>query len=81
MEVQQAFSMVIVRERTTRGLTQERVAERGGMDLTFLRDLEKARSQPSLTTIFRIAKGLGVEPHTLILSTEEILAQSQPDAK
>ncbi len=75
MKIREAFSIVIKRERTSQALTQEQVSTRGDLNITFLRDLEHARSSPTLETIFKIANGLGIEPYRLLLLTEQLLHQ------
>jgi len=50
-----------VREiRKQRGLTLKEVAEATGLSLTYLSDVERERTQPSLKTLQRIAGGLNV---------------------
>lgn len=74
-----AFSIAIKHERARRALTQEQVSTRGDINITYLRDLEYGRCNPSIEKLFGIAKGLGIKPSTLIEYTEEILAQSESD--
>jgi transcriptional regulator with XRE-family HTH domain len=40
-----------------------------GLDRTFISDLERGIQGPSLKTVFRVAKGIGIEPQALIENT------------
>jgi len=42
-----------------------------GLDRTFISDLERGIQGPSLRTVFRVAKGVGVEPQTFIEKTRK----------
>ncbi len=49
-----------IRERrTARGLTQEELAHRAGLDYSYLNQIENGRRNPSLDAIGRIARALG----------------------
>ncbi|MGA7676138.1 MAG: helix-turn-helix transcriptional regulator [Rhizomicrobium sp.] len=54
------------RLRQARGLTQEEVAFRSGIDLTYLGGIERGRRNPSLLVMVRIAKALSVQPTDLL---------------
>jgi transcriptional regulator with XRE-family HTH domain len=41
-----------------------------GLDRTFISDLERGIQAPSIRTIFRAAKGVGIEPELLIERTK-----------
>jgi len=43
-------------------LTHEELAERAGLHPTTLSLLEHSKRQPSLTTLFLLAGGLGIDP-------------------
>ena len=71
MELHQALGIVIKRERDRRGLTQEVVSHNGGIVITYLRDIERGRCNPSIDIIDRVATGLGVELTSLISQAKE----------
>jgi XRE family transcriptional regulator, regulator of sulfur utilization len=52
--------------RTTRGLSQEALAERAGMSLKHLGEIERAATEPSITAVLGLAKGLEVSVMELI---------------
>jgi transcriptional regulator with XRE-family HTH domain len=54
------------RLRAERGLSQEALAHDSGMNRTYLSSVERAERNVSIDNIGRIAKGLRVEPWTLL---------------
>jgi transcriptional regulator with XRE-family HTH domain len=52
--------------RRRRGLTQEGLAAKAGLSRTYLARLETARQNPTLSTLVKLAKALGV-PVTALL--------------
>ena len=46
--------------RVTRGLSQEELAERAGMSLKHLGEIERAATEPSVTAVLGLCKGLEV---------------------
>ena len=57
---QEAFGQYIRRLRERRGYTQEQLAFRAGMHVTYLSGIERGSRNPSLRSIRRLAKALGV---------------------
>lgn len=56
----------IIALRKRRGLTQEQLAEKAGVGRSHLARLETARQDPTLSTLEKIAKALGVKVSKLI---------------
>lgn len=52
----------IRRLRLERGLTQEEVAFRAKIDLTYMSGIERGKRNPSLLVMARIAKALSADP-------------------
>ncbi|HEX2038999.1 MAG TPA: helix-turn-helix transcriptional regulator [Acidimicrobiales bacterium] len=52
--------------RRAAGLTQERLGELAGLHRTFITHMEKGETSPTLVTILRLARGLGVRPGALL---------------
>jgi transcriptional regulator with XRE-family HTH domain len=52
--------------RRRRGLTQEALAAKAGLSRTYLARLETARQDPTLSTLVKLAKALGVPVTTLL---------------
>jgi len=66
---------VLHRLRKEKGLTHEKLAELAGLHPTTLSLLERNKRQPSITTIFSLAEGLGVEPDELIREVKKLRAK------
>lgn len=66
----QVFGKVLRSERIKVNLSQEKLAELADLDRTYISLLERGLRQPSLTTLFAIAKALNLKPHQLIKEVE-----------
>jgi transcriptional regulator with XRE-family HTH domain len=65
------FAHRIRRLRKASKLSLEDAAERGNITGNFWGDVERGKKVPSLDTIVAMAKGLGVQPSTLLLFERE----------
>lgn len=68
--ITEKFGELLFELRKKKGLSQEAVAKLGGVSRTYIVRLEQKERQPTLTTIFLIAKGLGIKPSKLIAMLE-----------
>lgn len=75
MDLQHEFGGHIRALRQARGLTQSSLAERSQVSTDAIRRLEAGDSSPSLKTLDRLARGLGLQLCTLFESFEN----SKPD--
>ena len=57
--------------RKARGMTQEQLALASGLDRSYYGEIERDEKAPSLKTIFKLAKGLKVEPEDLVKAIKE----------
>lgn len=55
------------RLREEKGMTQDALAAGAMMDPAEVRRIESGRRDPGVRVVVRLAKGLGVEPHVLLL--------------
>jgi transcriptional regulator with XRE-family HTH domain len=62
--VQLAHNLKVI--RTSRGLTQENVANLAGLALSDVGRVERAQRDPGVRVLTRIAHGLGVAPAELL---------------
>ena len=60
----------IQQERTFRKMSQMDLALEAGISQGYLAMVESHQKIPTITTIFKIAKALGIEPATLFESTD-----------
>jgi transcriptional regulator with XRE-family HTH domain len=66
MDLRKQFGRILRGIRTSQKLTQEELAYRAGMDVTYLSDLERGKWNPSLAMLVDLAVGLGVHPSELL---------------
>jgi transcriptional regulator with XRE-family HTH domain len=72
-QVSGAFGRVLREQRDAASLSQEKLALNADVDRTFVSQMERGIRQPTLTTLFKLAKALDVLPSTLVSRTEKIL--------
>ena len=53
--------------RAEKGWSQERLAEEAGLNRTYLSAVERSEQNISIDNLYRVAKGLGVEAHTVLI--------------
>lgn len=66
MSLRQLFAFNLRRLRVERGLSQEELAHRTGIDRTYVSHLERLRYNPTIDMVERLAKSLNVEPLELL---------------
>jgi transcriptional regulator with XRE-family HTH domain len=69
-----AFGHLVRQARTTAGLSQEELADRSGLDRSYVGGIERGERNPTLLVIFKIAQGLS-------LSVSQLFARSPPTGK
>jgi transcriptional regulator with XRE-family HTH domain len=60
MEIREVFARNLRTLRKARGLSQEEVAHRAGIDRTYISALERSVYNPSIDVVARLADVLGV---------------------
>lgn len=55
-----SFGQAVRALRVANGLTQEELADRAGLDRSYIGGVERGERNPSLSVIEKIAEGLGV---------------------
>jgi transcriptional regulator with XRE-family HTH domain len=66
-----AFGRTLRRLRKQRGFTQEQLGFEADLRRTFVSILELGQQQPTLTTIFKIAKVFDLQPSELLREVEK----------
>ncbi len=61
---------IVARFRSGAGITQEKLAEAAGLDVSYISFIENGRRMPTIDTIFRICRGLKVSPTEMIREIE-----------
>ena len=64
------FGVVLRQARRQRNVTQEELAARGGLDVSFISRVERGLQAPSLEVIAALATALGTKAHLLVLAAE-----------
>jgi len=62
----QRFGHNLRAARRTAGLSLEGLARQSGVSWSYIGRLERGTANPALTTILKLAHGIGVEPNTLL---------------
>lgn len=70
MHIEAAFGKVLKSLRIRNDLSQDKLAELSTLERTFISRIERGSSQPSLTTIFELARALNIKPSELIRMVE-----------
>ena len=66
MDVRKQFGRMLRGLRDARKLTQEELAYRAGIDVTYLSDLERGKWNASLAVLVDLASALAVHPSELL---------------
>jgi transcriptional regulator with XRE-family HTH domain len=66
MDVRKQFGRILRGLRDARKLTQEELAYRAGIDVTYLSDLERGKWNASLAVLVDLARALAVHPSELL---------------
>ena len=77
MEVNVAFGLVLRKLRKRQGFSQEDLANEAALDRTFISLLENGQRQPSISTIFAVAKPLKTTPSELLYEVEKQLRRAR----
>lgn len=68
----QAFGLRLRYWRKMRKLTQEKLANAANISYSFFNKLENGKKEPGLTTIYRLAKALDVDPVVFLMSNSRV---------
>lgn len=71
--LEQSFGLILRETRKSRGFSQEALALESGVDRNFVSLLERGKNQPTLSTIFKLAKALDTKPSCLVMEIEKII--------
>ncbi|PFU22993.1 transcriptional regulator [Bacillus anthracis] len=79
MKIEQAFGIVLQKERIKQNISQETLAFNSGLDRTYISLLERGKRKPTINTLFSITYALKLQPHKIILEVEQLLLNSPRD--
>lgn len=66
MDMRKLVGRNFTRLRREKGLTQEQVEERSGFSQQYISDLERGRRNPTVITLYELARALGVSHMDLV---------------
>lgn len=78
--VDKAFSVVIRRLRHERNISQEKLALESDLHRTYISQLERGLKSPSLKTIYKVSKVLGISLPELMSLVLEEMKNVSPDS-
>ena len=55
-----ALGLNVRKQRESREFTQEKLAEKSGLDPTYISDIERGRRNPGIKNVAKLAKALGL---------------------
>ena len=73
IEPAEAFGKALRELRLQKGLTQEELGFEAGVRRTFVSVLELGEQQPSLSTILKLSKALGIKASVFLEKVEALL--------
>ncbi len=71
--IDDAFGKVIKKQRLSEEFTQEAISEETGLARSYISELEMGKKDPSLFTIFKLAKALKIKPSLIIDEIENLI--------
>lgn len=71
MTIEEAFGEVIRGLRKSNNFSQEKLAELSNLDRSFISQIECGRKQPSLITIYQLAKAFKLSASKLVSLTDK----------
>ena len=81
MSIPGAFGRTLKRYRKAKGWSQEELALQSGHQRVFISWLETGTKQATISTVFSLAKALGVEPSDLIRDVQAELERPRAQRK
>ncbi|ETT77487.1 SOS-response repressor and protease LexA [Paenibacillus sp. FSL R7-277] len=70
MTLESIFGKVVKSIRINKNITQAQLAAESTLERTYISELENGKYQPTLTSLFDIARGLGIKPSDLVKLVE-----------
>ena len=61
-----AFGLAVKERRNERDISQEDLGELADLHRTFISDIERGARNPTITTVFKIARALKINPSKLV---------------
>lgn len=75
MKDEEVFGILLKDLRKKKSISQEKLAEKTGLNRIFISLIETGKRNPTLTTICKLSQGLGIKPSELLKLYEEKVAE------
>ena len=75
-----AFGRALRQLRDEHGLSQEELGYKAGLHRNYIGGVERGELNPSLASIFKLARGLGMQPSELLARCEKLLGRASSRA-
>ena len=66
---------ILKRERQAAGMTQEQLAHAAGVDRTYISMLENDKGSPTVETLLKLCRALGVAASSVVAEVEGLIPQ------
>ena len=66
--VLRAFGQSVRKQRDSKGISQEMLAEKAALDRTYISDIERGLRNPGIKNVVRLARALGIKTSKLVES-------------
>jgi transcriptional regulator with XRE-family HTH domain len=80
MNLAQCYGPAVRRHRDLLRLSQEELADRAGIDRTYISGVERGVRNPTLEVMQRISNALGADLDVVFATAREIGSKKEPDA-
>jgi len=80
MDMRKLVGRNFARIRREKGLTQEQIEERSGFSQQYLSGLEQGQRNPTVVTVYELARALGVD-HLDLLASDKAAASERRKRK
>jgi transcriptional regulator with XRE-family HTH domain len=80
MEIREVFARNLRRHRQARGMSQEELAHRAGIDRTYISSLERSVYAAGIDVVDRLACAMGIEAADLLMR-QQALASDKKDRR
>jgi len=77
LTIEEAFGQIIKSFRKKNNYSQEKLSEISSLDRSFISLLENGKKQPSLVTIFQLAKSFNTTPSKILVAVEKKIQSSK----
>lgn len=73
MEIKEAFGLLLQKKRKEKKYSQQYLADKAGLDRTYISLIERGGRSPTLTTLYKLSNALECETSELIRELEKDL--------